>query len=139
MPGSVLLFALNGIALITLSAQSSSPPETLPQTSSAVPAPTADPVQYTFSLARGAEIAAATVDQAGNVYFTGSTGVQLPATPGAFQATFAPCAAVIGTVQHPGHVACSWAFVGKLAPDGSIVWLTYLADPNGSSTIGKIA
>ena len=139
MPRSILLFALNGIAVITLSAQSSSLPDKLPQTSSIISGPTADPVQYTFSLAPGAEIAAAVVDQAGDVYFAGSTGVQLPATPSAFQTAFAPCAAVIGTVQHPGHAACSWAFVGKLAPDGSIVWLTYLADPNGNSAIGNIA
>jgi hypothetical protein len=35
-----------------------------------------------------------------------------------------------------GWPAYSWAFVGQ---PGSLIWLTYMADPNGNSTIEKIA
>ncbi|MGD1094426.1 MAG: SBBP repeat-containing protein [Bryobacteraceae bacterium] len=124
MPRAGLFFAVHGIAAVTLSAQLSSTPET--------------PVRYTFSLAIGAQITAATVDQGGNLYLGGSTNVPLPATSGAFQATFGACPATAG--EPPvGHPPCSWAFVGKLSPSGSIIWLTYLADPNGSSIVKKIA
>ena len=114
-----LLPALIGITAITLSAQ---------------------PVQYTFSLANRAKISTAIVDPEGNVYFAGSTTVSLPTTPGAFQTTFAPCPPVAADPNHPlGRAGCSWGFIGKLSPAGTIVWLTYLPEPNGNSSITNIA
>jgi uncharacterized protein (TIGR03437 family) len=99
----------------------------------------AGPARYTFSLTAGAKITAATVDPEGNAYFAGSTSVALPTTPGAFHRTFAACAPVPGDRTHLGRPGCSWAFAGKLSPDGALLWLTYVPEPNGSSSIGQIA
>ncbi|MGA3186773.1 MAG: hypothetical protein ABSF22_06650 [Bryobacteraceae bacterium] len=93
------------------------------------------PFRFTYSLPSGVLVSVATVDSAGDVYFGGTTGVALPTTQGAFQSTFSACADNNPIVQ-PG---CKWAFVGKLSPAGSLIWLTYLADLNGNSTISAIA
>src|SRR5262249_32011622 len=97
------------------------------------------PVQYKFLLTLGAKITVATADSDGNVYFGGSTTAALSSTPGAFQEKFAPCPAVPGDRTHLGHSSCHWAFAGKLAPDGSVAWLTYVAEPNGNSEVKAIA
>jgi uncharacterized protein (TIGR03437 family) len=61
--------------------------------------------------------------------------VALPTTPGAFQGAFNACPENNAIVQP----SCAWAFVGKLSPAGNLIWLTYLADPNGNSTVSAIA
>lgn len=93
---------------------------------------TEDPFRLTYSLPGGG-VTAASVDSAGDVYFGGTTSVGVPTTPGAFQGTFTPCP------QGMFRPSCNWAFVGKLSPAGDLIWLTYLADPNGNSTINVIA
>jgi uncharacterized protein (TIGR03437 family) len=92
-----------------------------------------------FSLMTGAQFTAAAVDPDGNVYFSGSTSVALPTTPGAFQGTFAACDPVAGDRTHLGRPGCSWAFVGKLSPTGTLIWLTYVPEPNGNSSVAQIA
>ncbi len=92
------------------------------------------PFRFIYSLP-GARLEAAAVDSSGDVYFGGTTTAALPATPGAFQSAFAACAANNAILQPP----CNWAFVGKLSPSGALIWLTYLADPNGNSNITAIA
>ena len=116
------LFVLISLPGLTLSAQS--------------PAPNA--VQYQFSLSYAFSSMSTAfntdaVDTAGNVYFSGSAASALPTTPGAFQTAFTACPAQ--KYQPP----CSWAFVGKLSPAGTLLWLTYLPEPNGSSAIQQIA
>lgn len=98
-----------------------------------LPALNGGPFRFTYSLP-GAQISAATVDSAGNVYFGGTTSVALPTTPGAFQGSFNACPGNSAIFQR----SCEWAFVGKLSPAGSLIWLTYLADPNGNSEITAI-
>lgn len=99
-----------------------------------IPSLSGGPFRFTYSLP-GAQISTATVDSAGNVYFGGTTSVALPTTQGAFQGAFHACAANNAILQP----SCEWAFVGKLSRAGSLIWLTYLADPNGNSTITAIA
>jgi uncharacterized protein (TIGR03437 family) len=99
-----------------------------------LPALSGGPFRFTYSLP-GAQLSAATVDSAGNVYFGGTTSVALPTTPGAFQGAFNACAANNAILQP----SCEWAFVGKLSRAGRLIWLTYLADPNGNSKISAIA
>jgi uncharacterized protein (TIGR03437 family) len=128
-----LSLVLNTTWVITLAAQSSL----------AVSVPTGEPVQYTFSLTHEFSsvvgFTAATVDAAGNVYFAGSTGVPLPTTPGVLQGVLATCPPIPSDRTTLGRPGCSWAFVGKLSPEGTLVWLTYVPEPNGNSRIGKIA
>jgi hypothetical protein len=64
-----------------------------------------------------ATVQAMAVDSAGNVYLTGASGVNLPATPNAFKATIAS-----GT-----H-----AFAGVLNAAGTLTYLSYLAGTNGT-------
>ncbi|MBZ5580542.1 MAG: hypothetical protein LAP40_28670 [Acidobacteriia bacterium] len=110
----------------------------------AVSVPASEPLQYTFSFdqsfpSTGAGFTAAAVDAGGDVYFAGSTQVPLPTTPGVFQGVFAACAPITAPKGILLRPACSWAFVGQLSPDGTLLWLTYVPEPNGSSTIGQIA
>lgn len=131
-----LWLVLNIILGRALSAQS--PP---------VAAAPADPIQYAFSLTAGFAsgpggpfLTAATVDAAGNVYFGGYTAVPVPTTSGVFQSAFAACTPLpISKTNPEGRPGCSWAFAGKLSPEGALLWLTYVPEPNGNSTIDTIA
>jgi uncharacterized protein (TIGR03437 family) len=69
-----------------------------------------------------ASIQAATVDSAGNVYFTGSTSGALTTSSGAFQTTFN-----LGkNCSTPTPGPCTDAFVAKFSPTGDLVYATYL-------------
>lgn len=119
-----LQFSVIAVILTSLSLYAQSPPP--------------NPVQYQFSLSYGfgpysTGFDADAVDAAGNVYFSGSTTSALPTTPGTFQSTFAACPA------QRFQPACSWAFVGKLSPSGTLLWLTYIPEPSGSSAIQQLA
>lgn len=65
------------------------------------------------------------VDAAGNVYVTGgTTSVDFPTTPGAFDRTYNQGGKDIGSGGN-----CD-AFVSKFDPDGKLVWSTFLGGPN---------
>jgi uncharacterized protein (TIGR03437 family) len=138
MTGARFGLALGTFCATALFAQSGSPAITPAHLPRLLSDPVSGPVQYKVSLTSASRINAAAVDASGNAYIGGWTYVALPATPGAFRSSFAPCAAVPMTA-YSGHPACSWAFVSKLAPDGTILWLTYLPEPNGDSSISYIA
>jgi hypothetical protein len=79
----------------------------------------------------GADVAATTVDSAGNIYVAGSTTQnRLPVTPGAFQQTFV--SSVCGYMPGPhgaqgAPIPCSHGFIAKVDPSGrQILWATYL-------------
>lgn len=65
------------------------------------------------------------VDAKGNVYLTGGvTSADYPTTTGAFQESFDDSGEAVGSGGY-----CD-AFVSKFAPDGTLVWSTYLGGPN---------
>jgi uncharacterized protein (TIGR03437 family) len=96
------------------------------------------PGRYMFRLPAGARINDSVADAAGNVYFAGTTDVALPVTPGAFQTAYQACPP-LPVPRGPTRPPCSWGFAGKLLPDGTLGYLTYLGGPNGISYALRVA
>ena len=74
-----------------------------------------------------------TADRVGNLYFVGQTDEALPVTPGAFQTEYKPCLVRNTGPGATGFRTCGWAFAGKMTPEGTLIYLTYLAGVNGIS------
>ena len=96
------------------------------------PTPSPSPSGLTFStLLDGAsgsgyeETRGVAIDPQGNIYMVGgTTAPDFPTTAGAYDRTFASGGSAVG-LQGPSDV-----FVVKMAPDGRIIWSTFIGGPN---------
>jgi len=108
------------------------PPGPTPTPPPAPSPPPPPPSGLTFStLLDGAsgsgyeETRGVTLDAQGNIYMVGgTTAADFPTTPGAYDRTFGGGGSAVG-LQGPSDV-----FVVKMAPDGQIIWSTFLGGPN---------
>jgi hypothetical protein len=67
------------------------------------------------------------VDNAGNAFVAGSTrSTNFPTTPGAFQPAYAGGVAACGTSGFGGPLNCYDMFATKIAPNGGLVYSTYI-------------